>query len=197
MQKAPSTSWAVRASPQSGTPCGYPGGLCLAGRGDDLLRSAYHRGRSGRCRKRQRPCRSRTADMARERALLARELAAVRLNACGPSRISPGADLEQFDNDSLFGPGRCGARATTPGCPSSEVKRGGAAVVLETRIGTGEQEGLDSSRTSVSDSSMQWCHTAGGGRVGISARLDEIKNGIPLACRVPACRAGHADHRPV
>jgi hypothetical protein len=44
---------------------------------------------------------------------------------------------------------------------------------------------------------MQWCHTAGGGCVGISACLDEIGNGIPLACRVPACRAGDADHRRV
>lgn len=44
---------------------------------------------------------------------------------------------------------------------------------------------------------MQWCHAAGGGCVWISARLDEIDNDIPLACRVPACRAGDADHRRV
>src|SRR5947209_20469140 len=102
----------------------------------------------------------------------------VRGTRAGRDRVSGGVDLEQFDDDSLFGLGRCGTRATAPGCPVSEVGRGPAAVVLEARIGTGAQEGLDSSRTSVSDSSMQWCHTAGGGCVGISARLDEIENDV-------------------
>lgn len=115
----------------------------------------------------------------------------------GRDRGSGGVELEQFDDDSLFGLGRCGACATASGCPVSEVGRGRSAVVLEARIGTGPQERLNSSRTSVSDSSMQWCHTAGGGRVGISARADEIENDILLACRVPACRAGDADHRRV
>jgi hypothetical protein len=115
----------------------------------------------------------------------------------GRDRGSRGVELEQFDNDSLFGLCRCGARATAPGCPVSEVGRGRAAVVLEARIGTGAQERLHSNRTSISDSSMQWCHTAGRGRVGVSARADEIENDLPLACRVPACRAGDADHRRV
>jgi hypothetical protein len=55
---------------------------------------------------------------------------------------------------------------------------------LEARVGTGAQEGLDGSRTAVSGGSVQWCHTAGGGCIGISARLDEIDNDIPLACRI-------------
>ncbi len=97
----------------------------------------------------------------------------------GRDRVSCGAVLEQFDNDSLFGLGRRGARATAPGCPDSEAGRGRAAVVSEPRIGTGAQEGLDSSRAPVPDSSMQWCHTARGGCAGISARLDEIANDIP------------------
>ncbi len=140
---------------------------------------------------------TRTADTARERGLLPREHIGVRRNGGGRDRVSPGADLEQFDDDSLFGLGRCGARATAPGCPASQVGRGRAAVVAEARIGTGAQQSLDSTRTSVPDSSMQWCHTAGGGCVGISARLDEIGNDLSLACRVPACRAGDADHRRV
>jgi hypothetical protein len=68
---------------------------------------------------------------------------------------------------------------------------------LEAGIGTGAQERLDSGRTSISDGSVRWCHTAGGGHVGISARADEIDNDIPLACRIPARRAGDADHRRV
>jgi len=67
-------------------------------------------------------------------------------------------------------------------------------VVPEARIGTGAQQGLDSSRTSVSDRSMQWCHTAGGRSVRIRPRLDEIENDVPLAIGVPACRARTADH---
>jgi hypothetical protein len=44
---------------------------------------------------------------------------------------------------------------------------------------------------------MQRCQYASGGSVGIGARLDEIANDIPLACRVPGGRAGDADHRRV
>src|SRR5258708_10916327 len=104
------------------------------------------------------------------------------------------ADLEQLDNDALFSLGRRGTCAAAPGCPASEVRCGRSAVVSEKRIGTGEQEGLDSGRASVPDGSMQWCHAASGGRVGISARLDEIGNDIPLADRVPARRARGADY---
>ena len=94
--------------------------------------------------------------------------------------VSRDVDLEESDDDSLFDLGRCGACATAPGCPVSEVGRGRAAVVLETRIGSGAQEGLDSDRTSVSDSSMEWCDTTGGSCVGISTRSDEIENDVPL-----------------
>jgi hypothetical protein len=44
---------------------------------------------------------------------------------------------------------------------------------------------------------MQWGHTAGGGCVGISARLDEKEDDIALTRRVPTTRAGDADHRRV
>ena len=112
-------------------------------------------------------------------------------------RVLPGGAPEQFDDDSLFGLGHAGARATAPGCPVSEVGCGRAAVVSEARIGTGAQEGLDSGRTSVPDSPVQWCHAAGSGCVGISARLDEIGNDIPLACGVPAHRTRDTGHRGV
>ena len=52
---------------------------------------------------------------------------------------------------------------------------------MELRISTGVQEGIDGSRTPVSDSSMKRCHTTGGGCIGIGARLDEIENDLTLA----------------
>src|SRR5712664_1422227 len=55
--------------------------------------------------------------------------------------VSRGAGLEQFDDDSLLGLGRRGARAAAPGCLASEVGRGRAAVVLQAGIGTRAQEG--------------------------------------------------------
>jgi hypothetical protein len=68
--------------------------------------------------------------------------------------VSRGVGLEYFHDYSLLSLGRFGARATAPRCPISEVGRGRTAVVLEARIGTGTQECLDGSRTSVSDGPM-------------------------------------------
>jgi hypothetical protein len=116
----------------------------------------------------------------------------------GRERLSRSTDLQQFENDPLLGLGFGAARANSPGCQGSEVGRGRAVVVSETRIRIGRQEGLACSRTSVSHRSMRRWHTAAaGGGVGISAFFDEIDIDIPLAYRVPVWRTGDTDRRRV
>ena len=44
---------------------------------------------------------------------------------------------------------------------------------------------------------MQRRRSASSGRVGVSARLDEVENDRPLLWRVPVGRPGHANHRRV
>jgi hypothetical protein len=108
----------------------------------------------------------------------------------GRDRVSRGPDLKQPDNDSLLGPGRCRARAAAPGCPVSEAGCGRAAVAGEARIGTGraggprQQPSIGSGQPgAVASHRPPRC-------AGISARLDEIGNNIPLACRVQLAEPG-------
>ena len=105
--------------------------------------------------------------------------------------------VEQLDDDALFGLGLRRASATPTGCPTGEVRRCRPAVVLETRVGTSAQQRRDGSRASVSDRSMQRRHSASRGRVGVSARFDEVEDDRPLLRRVPVGRPGHTDHRRV
>jgi hypothetical protein len=136
------------------------------GHGDSVRERTWHSGRSGYCKG------DGTVD-----------------------RGSRAADLEQFDNDLLLGPGRGRARAAAPGCPAREVGCARAAAGAEARIGTGVQQGFDSSRTPVPDGPVQWRDAACGGCTGISTRLNEKEKNFPLACRVPARRTGNAHHR--
>ena len=105
--------------------------------------------------------------------------------------------VEQVDDDALFRLGLRGAGATAACRPLREVGRSRTAVIREARIGALAEQGLDGSRTSISDRPMQRRHPTRCGRVEVGASLREIDDDRLLSCRIPSCRPGSADHRGV